>query len=1290
MTRLFSTSTIFILLFSLTSFAQDTKDPFTLPEITRPSPTVAQLMKFEEVNLSHYTGQPNIAIPLFSKNINGLNYNLALQYQVSGIRVDEQSGWVGKGWALETGGVISRSVVGLPDDINSSSLGLVGLNHTPFYDLSVDEVINGVTNTVVNHDMGYYFNSLWAKNYNYDNQRDIYQFNFFGNTGRFIFVKDSNNNLVPKIIGNDSKLKIDVDYEPGDGDNYPEVIKSFTVTDTNGFIYTFDQIETTEKQNTNAVYYRGNPVPQGTVETLPVFRSAWKLSEVKTLNDSVLVSFSYKPFIETPKPILSRRTFIQQVDCSLGLELLSIQNNPLNNSGAQGRMPADSFDDFMNGIANNLGYAGDEFFYKLLYALHTSTPMPQYNDLSLGGGANSNQCGWRVSCNPGAYEPISRISKSDISINSIKLDSVKFLRDEVLINFSSSPDHPEYVGKKLDYINISSGNGDYKTYRFKYNDAMLSLGGLLFLDEIEVEVPNTAEKQFYQFNYENLLSLQPYQMTPRDDFGYFKSDDITLYKERVSTGALTSITYPTGGNKRFTWESNTYSYKGDRLLYFSEIFENPDNYTIEYENLLYTGQGFSFDENQNQIPLIQNLTFNVSPSATLTIDHSITGISPYESTTGQGLYHYSVKFIPVNSDGSRDYTRDIVGFGNHSINSQGKSKVNFNSGSYRVSEVFTQYLEEYSDFTLTMNIQHKRLNDGHLNWWLYGGGVRIKSIEDIDRIGKELITTLDYDLEPTAIENYLTGIPLLSYPDTPSYPNSSNMTHYFSSGSLDGESKLTRDYVYSKEINDFPTSEKAYYIATEHQNELSAQLTQGSFIGYKNIKEQKGVNRANQNSAIKYEFDSPIDHPTFPEPYFYPFPPVEERDYLRGNLRKKTVLNGSNQKLTETINSYNYDNNTNIEVPVAQKLHFILNENNFSNIDNLIKTSYNDFNSLENNFPDNIATNCDGTLIVNQFLKPSSPNTPEIPNPPIFYAENITTSIAEFTNEYSYKVHLTATDTKNYFYDEQTDEASSVITFQTFDYSPSNYQIKEENTFFKVKGIDEHYKTKYFYPYDSGNYGSVETSKLGVQNKINTILATESFKNGELIGTVKNNFQTFDYGDTDSSLDDLVMLNNVQSLKSNETDTNEFQNRIVYDKYDTHGNPLEVSKTDGIHIMYVWGYKNTLPIAKIEGYSYSDVSTSLQSLIDTVILASNNDINDVSEEALRLSLNSLRNHIDLSKAMVSTYTYDPLIGITSTTDPRGYTVHYSYDDFSRLEYVRDQDDNILSKNEYNYRTTQQN
>jgi len=64
-------------------------------------------------------------------------------------------------------------------------------------------------------------------------------------------------------------------------------------------------------------------------------------------------------------------------------------------------------------------------------------------------------------------------------------------------------------------------------------------------------------------------------------------------------------------------------------------------------------------------------------------------------------------------------------------------------------------------------------------------------------------------------------------------------------------------------------------------------------------------------------------------------------------------------------------------------------------------------------------------------------------------------------------------------------------------------------------------------------------------------------------------------------------------------------------------------------------------------------------------------------------LNDLRTA--LPNAQVSTYTYDPLIGVTSITDPRGETIYYEYDNFNRLEHVKDAQGNILSKNKYNFK-----
>jgi len=153
------------------------------------------------------------------------------------------------------------------------------------------------------------------------------------------------------------------------------------------------------------------------------------------------------------------------------------------------------------------------------------------------------------------------------------------------------------------------------------------------------------------------------------------------------------------------------------------------------------------------------------------------------------------------------------------------------------------------------------------------------------------------------------------------------------------------------------------------------------------------------------------------------------------------------------------------------------------------------------------------------------------------------------------------------------------------------------------------------------------------------------------------------------------------------------EERLNYSRYDAHGNPLEVSKADGSHISYIWGYNKQYPIAKLENATSANL-TSIQALVNTAVTASDAD-NDRTvdaadgtpvgnEGALRTALKSIRNHAVLSDAMVTTYTYDPLIGVTSMTDPRGYTIYYEYDNFNRLKEVRDGDNNLVSDYQYHY------
>jgi YD repeat-containing protein len=152
--------------------------------------------------------------------------------------------------------------------------------------------------------------------------------------------------------------------------------------------------------------------------------------------------------------------------------------------------------------------------------------------------------------------------------------------------------------------------------------------------------------------------------------------------------------------------------------------------------------------------------------------------------------------------------------------------------------------------------------------------------------------------------------------------------------------------------------------------------------------------------------------------------------------------------------------------------------------------------------------------------------------------------------------------------------------------------------------------------------------------------------------------------------------------------TNVLEDLIIYHSYDNRGNPKIVSKKDGTKIYYVWGYHKTQPIAKIEGYTDAQI-TAVQTKIKTAVTASNSDTSrcldsgNCNEKVLRDKLTLLRKA--LPNAQVTTYTYDPLIGVTSITNPRGETIYYTYDTFNRLEFVKDADGNILTNNQYNYK-----
>lgn len=215
----------------------------------------------------------------------------------------------------------------------------------------------------------------------------------------------------------------------------------------------------------------------------------------------------------------------------------------------------------------------------------------------------------------------------------------------------------------------------------------------------------------------------------------------------------------------------------------------------------------------------------------------------------------------------------------------------------------------------------------------------------------------------------------------------------------------------------------------------------------------------------------------------------------------------------------------------------------------------------------------------------------------------------------------------------------------------------------QVNSKGEVLRTEMKYPYD--NTGVSVYAEMLNRNMISPVIEQVQSNTtlGKELSRVKTNFQFYE-GNV------LVEPSTIQkSINGAGLET-----EATINSYDNKGNVLQITGRDGVVTSYIWGYGQYYPVAKVIGVSYADAVTL--SGINLSVVA-----NPADENSLRTELNKLRS---LSGAFVSTYTYKPLIGISSETDPRGRSIYYEYDKMNRLVLVRDHDNNILKKICYNY------
>jgi len=236
-----------------------------VPQPIPQSPNVSALGKFGDYQVSLFTGQPRISIPIFEVKSGGLSVPITLSYHASGIKPTDVASWVGMGWALSAGGQISRKVNGTADEN-----GYYRNTSAPFK--------NGANNCTD-------FDYLKSIALGTDMAPDIFSYSFPGKDGKFVLSNQGTQppNLIP--------------YEPiiitaPNPSSSPANWNQFNITDEQGVNYTFGGPNIINLNGTIDYAIEGaSTVSSGGSSSAT---SAWLLTRMEAPNTNDYINFLYQ------------------------------------------------------------------------------------------------------------------------------------------------------------------------------------------------------------------------------------------------------------------------------------------------------------------------------------------------------------------------------------------------------------------------------------------------------------------------------------------------------------------------------------------------------------------------------------------------------------------------------------------------------------------------------------------------------------------------------------------------------------------------------------------------------------------------------------------------------------------------------------------------------------------------------------------------------------------------------------------------------------------------------------
>lgn len=140
--------------------------------------------------------------------------------------------------------------------------------------------------------------------------------------------------------------------------------------------------------------------------------------------------------------------------------------------------------------------------------------------------------------------------------------------------------------------------------------------------------------------------------------------------------------------------------------------------------------------------------------------------------------------------------------------------------------------------------------------------------------------------------------------------------------------------------------------------------------------------------------------------------------------------------------------------------------------------------------------------------------------------------------------------------------------------------------------------------------------------------------------------------------------------------------RVTEITYNSVGNPRMVTEYEHDRTVYIWGYCSQYPIAVVKGASQDEViaklgGTSNLNAMEAALIPT------MTPEVLHAKLSEIQG------VLVTTYEYQPLVGMTKSIAPNGEKTTYEYDAFGRLVKVTDHHGVVIQQNSYNYKRNHQ-